>query len=407
VTPAGDFDYETGGAGYALRRRTDPRIAALIRAALGPATTVINVGAGAGSYEPEDLEVTAVEPSASMRLQRPAHLSVAIDAVAEDLPFDDDSFDAAMATVTIHQWSDHDRGLSEIRRVSRGPVVILTFDGDALDDFWLARFAPEMIEAERRRYPSIERVREVLGGESSVTVVPIAHDCVDGFTEAFYARPEAFLDDAVRRSQSAWSFVDDETEAASVEKLRTALESGAWDERFGALREQPQYLGSLRLIVATPSRHSTTIRLARLDEVAILTQLAFESKRYWGYDDEFMERCRSELVVRESDVATGLVFVATDGQGGVVTGLYVLKMVNSDEAELDMLFVDPSRIGDGVGALLLAHALETARASGCSVVRVESDPFAAAFYEHQGATLVGVSTSASTGRDLPLYEFRW
>jgi SAM-dependent methyltransferase len=253
VTPAGDFDYEQGGAGYALRRRTDPSTAAMIRAALGPATSVINVGAGAGSYEPEDLKVTAIEPSATMRSQRPTHRSVALDAVAEDLPFEDDSFDAAMATVTIHQWSDQDRGLRELRRVARGPVVILTFDGDALDDFWLARFAPEMIQAERRRYPGIEHVCEVLGGDIRVTVVPVPHDCVDGFTEAYYARPEAFLDTAVRRSQSAWSFVDHDTEAISVEKLRVALESGEWDRRFGALRGQLEYRGSLRLIVATPS----------------------------------------------------------------------------------------------------------------------------------------------------------
>jgi SAM-dependent methyltransferase len=252
MSSAGDFDYEKGGTGYALRRRTDPRIASLIREALGPARTVVNVGAGTGSYEPADLEVAAVEPSATMRSQRPEELSVAIDAVAEDLPFGDNTFDAAMATITIHQWSDTDQGLRELRRVSRGPVVILTFDGDALDEFWLARFAPEMIEAERARYPKIDHVREVLGGQSAVSVVPVPRDCVDGFTEAFYARPEAFLDDKVRRSQSAWSFVSDEVERLSVEKLRDALDKGEWDERFGALRDQPVYLGSLRLIVARP-----------------------------------------------------------------------------------------------------------------------------------------------------------
>jgi SAM-dependent methyltransferase len=253
VTAAGDYDYEHGGAGYALRRRTDPSIAALIRGALGSAQTVINVGAGAGSYEPEDLEVTAVEPSATMRSQRPAHLATAQNAVAEALPFDDDSFDAAMATITIHQWSDADQGLREMRRVSRGPVVILTFDGDALDEFWLASFASEMIEAERRRYPTIDHVLEVLGGKSTVTIVPIPHDCLDGFTEAFYGRPEALLDPAVRRSQSAWSFVSEDVEATSIEKLRSSLESGEWDRRFGVLRQQPEYLGSLRLIVATPT----------------------------------------------------------------------------------------------------------------------------------------------------------
>ncbi len=144
---AGDFDYESGGTGYAVHRRTDPRIAALVHAALGDARTVVNVGAGAGSYEPIDRDVTAVEPSEAMRRQRPAHLAPAVDAVAEALPFPDGSFDAAMAMVTIHQWPDAERGLRELRRVSRGPVVILTFDGDALDEFWLAEYAPELIAA--------------------------------------------------------------------------------------------------------------------------------------------------------------------------------------------------------------------------------------------------------------------
>jgi hypothetical protein len=159
-----------------------------------------------------------------------------------------------MATITIHQWSDSDQGLHELRRVSRGPVVVLTFDGDALDDFWLARYAPEMIEAERRRYPKIDHVRLVLGGTSSVSTVPIPHDCVDGFTEAFYARPEAFLNPDVRRSQSAWGFVSGDVEVASMEKLERDLESGEWDRKYGSLREQAEYSGSLRLIVATPAR---------------------------------------------------------------------------------------------------------------------------------------------------------
>lgn len=121
--PAGDFDYERHGDGYARLRRTDPRIAAMVHAALGDARTVVNVGAG-GSYEPLDRDVTAVEPSAVMRAQRPAHLSPAVDAPAEALPFPDDSFDAAMATATVHQWADLRRGLRELRRVARGPVVI-------------------------------------------------------------------------------------------------------------------------------------------------------------------------------------------------------------------------------------------------------------------------------------------
>ena len=160
---AGDFDYETHGTGYAVRRRTDPAIAAYVHAGLGSARTVLNVGAGAGSYEPEDRHVVAVEPSAAMRAQRGRHLAPAIDARAEELPFDDDAFDAAMATVTVHQWSDSMRGLREMRRVTRGPVVVLTFDGTALDRFWLAEYAPELMVAERRRYPLIESICDALG----------------------------------------------------------------------------------------------------------------------------------------------------------------------------------------------------------------------------------------------------
>ncbi|HEV7711595.1 MAG TPA: class I SAM-dependent methyltransferase, partial [Asanoa sp.] len=140
----GDFDYETNGHGYAVQRRPDPRIAALIHTALGDARTLLNVGAGAGSYEPADRYVVAVEPSARMRAQRPATAVPALDATAEQLPFDDDSFDAVLAGVTVHQWADTARGLAELRRVARGPVLVLTFDGAALDRLWLAGYAPEL-----------------------------------------------------------------------------------------------------------------------------------------------------------------------------------------------------------------------------------------------------------------------
>jgi len=252
IGPAGDFDYEDAGGGYSVQRRTDPRIAAFVHAALGPARSVLNVGAGAGSYEPIDRNVTAVEPSATMRAQRPAHLPPALDALAEALPFADGSFDAAMATVTIHQWKDTDRGLRELRRVTRGPVVILTFDGTQLDRLWLAHYARELIAAESRRYPDIGHVTDVLGGESTVTPVPIPIDCVDGFTEAFYARPERFLDARVRQAQSAWGFVSPEATARAIAALREDLESGEWDRRYGYLRAQPEFEGPLRLIVAMP-----------------------------------------------------------------------------------------------------------------------------------------------------------
>ncbi|WP_433370364.1 class I SAM-dependent methyltransferase [Actinoplanes sp. CA-142083] len=251
-TLAGDFDYDTHGQGYARRRRPDPRIAALIHTALGDARTVLNVGAGAGSYEPDDRYVLAVEPSAAMRAQRPPGAPPALDATAERLPFDDDAFDAVMATVTVHQWRDTAGGLAEMRRVARGPVVVLTFDGDELERLWLAAYVPELVAAERRRYPAISTIAAAIGRSTEVIEVPIPIDCVDGFTEAYYARPDAFLDPRVRAAQSAWGFVTPEATHRAVENLRADLASGAWEHAYGHLRAQPQFLGSLRLLIGRP-----------------------------------------------------------------------------------------------------------------------------------------------------------
>jgi len=251
--PAGDFDYERNGWGYSARRRPDPRIAALIHRALGDARTVLNVGAGAGSYEPDDRYVVAVEPSAAMRAQRPPDRVPAIDATAERLSSDDDSFDAAMATVTIHQWSDPDIGLREMRRVSRGVVVILTFDAPALEDFWLRDYWPEVIAVEQQRFPAISHVVRTLGGNSEVISVPIPRDCTDGFGEAYYARPEALLDADVRAATSGWMLADADAVRRGVDKLAADLSSGAWDERYGELRHQPERIGAVRLIIARPA----------------------------------------------------------------------------------------------------------------------------------------------------------
>jgi hypothetical protein len=260
TTFGGDVDYSLHGQKYARQRRTDPRIAERVWEALGDAATVVNVGAGSGSYEPLDRWVLAVEPSETMRSQRPSHASPAIQGFAEALPLDDQAVDAAMATVTIHQWSDVRQGLAEMRRVTRGSISILTFDGDALDRFWLAHYAPELIAAERKRYPAIDLVVQLLGGRVDVETIRIPPDCVDGFTEAFYARPEAFLEEGVRRSQSAWTFLEPGIEAKIVERLAADLESGAWDTRFGEWKEKPYFEGSLRLIVSRdrPKGESST-----------------------------------------------------------------------------------------------------------------------------------------------------
>lgn len=247
---AGDADYGLIGGTYARFRQPDPRIEAVIHAAFGDARRVINVGAGAGSYEPVDREVVAVEPSATMRAQRPAHLTTAIDATAENLPFPDQSFDAALASVTIHQWSDLPRGLSEVRRVTRGPVVLLVSDPQKLLEFWLMHYAPEVVSQESRRFPAIGKVCALLGGQVEVQAVPIPLDCKDGFNEAYYGRPEMLLDPAARLACSSWSFAAPEVVARFEGALRGDLASGAWDARWGALRTQAFYDGSLRLIIA-------------------------------------------------------------------------------------------------------------------------------------------------------------
>jgi len=252
--PAGDVDYERHGAGYASLRRPDPRIAARVHAALGAARTVLNVGAGPGSYEPTDRYVLAVEPSAAMRAQRPVDAAPAVDAAAEQLPFDDDSFDAAMATMTVHQWGDVEQGLREMRRVSRGTVVVLTLDASALRQFWLADYVPEIVAVEQARFPTPEQVRDVLApgsAEVRIEVVPVPRDCTDGFGEAFYARPEAFLRPAVRAVTSGLVLTDPAAVQRGLARLEQDLASGAWDRAHGHLREQAERNGALRLVTAS------------------------------------------------------------------------------------------------------------------------------------------------------------
>jgi SAM-dependent methyltransferase len=249
---AGDADYGAIGTSYAHYRRPDPRIAARISQALGTARTVLNVGAGAGSYEPADRQVTPVEPSASMRAQRPAGLAAAVDATAEDLPFPDGAFDAAMTTFSVHQWSDLKAGLREVRRVTRGPVVILTCDPGRLRRFWLNDYVPEVIDTEARRYPDVEALSDGLGGPVAATVVPVPLDCTDGFNEAYYGRPEALLEPAARLSCSAWSFVGPAVHDRFTRDLSRDLADGTWDDRHGHLRTLAAFEGSLILAISQP-----------------------------------------------------------------------------------------------------------------------------------------------------------
>ena len=242
-------DYEQHGTTYTRHRRADPRIAARIHAALGDAGTVLNVGAGAGSYEPRDRWVLAVEPSATMRAQRPPDAAPAVDARAEALPFDDDAFDAAMACVTIHHWEPPGAGLAELRRVARGPVVVFTFELDALPA-WQQEHLHEGLVIERPRFPAIADVAVALGGRTRVEHIPTPGDCEDGFFEAFWRRPEALLDPAIRASQSMWALLGPGVEERIVARLADALASGAWDAEHGHLRELDSYDGALRLVIS-------------------------------------------------------------------------------------------------------------------------------------------------------------
>ncbi|MBL7682760.1 MAG: class I SAM-dependent methyltransferase [Flavipsychrobacter sp.] len=245
------YSYDAGGGiGYAQIRRTDPRIAAVVHHSLADARTILNIGAGAGSYEPEDKYVVAVEPSAIMRAQRIERgKSPAVIGFADKLPFDDNAFDATMAMATIHHWPDMAAGLAEMRRVAKNTVVVMTFDPSALKDFWNIHYFPDVVAAEKKRYPEIDFITNCLGN-CEVIEVPVPLDCVDGFQEAFYGRPEAFLDANVRKAQSAWSFVSDDVVARSVQHLADELASGEWDKKYGHYRTQPFFTGSIRLVVA-------------------------------------------------------------------------------------------------------------------------------------------------------------
>jgi Methyltransferase domain len=229
-------------------RREDPRIAARIRAALGDARTVLNVGAGAGAYEPADLEVTAVEPSEVMRAQRPPDAAPVVDAAAEALPFPDDSFDAAMAALTDHHWVDHDKGLAELRRVAPRRVLFTWAEDTALDSWLVRDYFPGFARFSRQTRP-VEGMLERLGG-GRIEVVPIPHDCADGFFHAYWRRPAAYLDAEVRAGISVFSLLPPDEVEEGTKRLSADLESGAWHRRNAALLGLEQLDLGYRLVVA-------------------------------------------------------------------------------------------------------------------------------------------------------------
>jgi SAM-dependent methyltransferase len=242
--------YDRLGQGYSKVRRPDPRIASRIEAALGDARTVVNVGAGAGSYEPPTREVTAVEPSVQMIAQRPAGSAPVIQASAEDLPFPDDSFDAAMAVLTVHHWADFDAGLREMRRVTRWRTLIVTFDPGRLADLWITRdYFPEMLALKRRPHVTITELARTLAATRSEPIA-VPRDCTDRFFAALWARPELFFDEEVVGPMWVWQGISESARREGRERLAADLKSGTWEERYGYLREMEELDVGLRLILS-------------------------------------------------------------------------------------------------------------------------------------------------------------
>ncbi len=237
--------YDSIGNGYSDLRRADARIAASIYSALGDARRVVNVGAGAGSYEPRDREVIAVELSQTMIRQRPPGAAAVVQASATDLPFRDDCFEAAMALLTIHHWPDAERGLREMQRISRRRVLLLTYDPNRR--FWLHEYFPQIAEIDLQIMPRMEQLTRVLG-RIEVCEVAIPHDCSDGFLGAYWRRPAAYLDERTRAAISTFARID---ASAGLQRLRDDLASGRWQEGHGYLLEQESLDVGYRLVVAS------------------------------------------------------------------------------------------------------------------------------------------------------------
>jgi len=241
--------YDRLGTGYAAVRRPDARIAAQLRAALGSVGPVVNVGAGAGSYEPSDLPVIAVEPSSVMLRQRPQGAAPAVRAVAERLPFRDGTFAAGMAVFTVHHWSHLERGLAEIRRVVRGPIAVMTWDREVFGSFWMAaEYVPASLRLDRQ-LPKPEEIAGLLGS-GTVAVVPVPHDCTDGFYAAYWRRPEAYLDPTVRGAISGLARLDCDLVQSGLDRLAQDLSTGAWYRRHADLLDRDSYDAGYRLVVS-------------------------------------------------------------------------------------------------------------------------------------------------------------
>jgi SAM-dependent methyltransferase len=255
--------YDKIGVGYSVTRRADPGIANQITKALGDSTSVVNVGAGSGSYEPRDRLVLAVEPSATMIRQRLFGSAPVVQGVAEALPLVDGAVDAALAILTVHHWTDTAGGLAEMRRVARSRVVILTWDQDVWESFWLIReYLPCIRDLDRQRSLAISDIVSTLG-KSQIFCVPIPHDCLDGFHGAFWRRPEAYLDPRVRSGISTYASISPNERDQGLRQLAADIQSGAWEDRHRDLLDLDEFDLGYRLIVAEQGAKDAGVNDAR------------------------------------------------------------------------------------------------------------------------------------------------
>ena len=247
--------YDRIGHGYSVTRREDPDLARRIHAALGTARTVVNVGAGTGSYEPSDRYVIAIEPSDVMSSQRAGDRVPALRASAGRLPLRERSVDAAMAILSVHHWdTEREQGVRELRRVARGPVVILTYDARVSEQMWLiAEYLPELAELDRRIFPHPEAIAQWLGGQTRIEPIEISRDTPDWMLGSFWAHPERVLDPQAREGTSGFARMPQGVVERVVSAVAHDLETGAWDERHGHLRELERLDVGLRLIVRKPA----------------------------------------------------------------------------------------------------------------------------------------------------------
>jgi len=239
--------YDRIGINYSQLRKPDPRSATAVESALGTARTVLNVGAGTGSYEPADPQVTALEPSLEMIRQRGARSAPAVQGYAEQLPFADGSFDASMAILTVHHWRDKQKGLQEMRRVTRGRIVLLTFD-PSHRGAWLNDYFPELVALDEAQMPGLSDYARWLG---SLEILPVLvpHDCTDGFLHAYWRRPAAYLDPLIRSGSSSFWAIRNVEEG--LRELQEDIESGEWERRHSRLLTLDAYDVGYRLLIMT------------------------------------------------------------------------------------------------------------------------------------------------------------